>query len=216
MEHVFVETNWLVAYSAPAHHQVYAATELLKKAERGEILLYLPAICLSECRRPIREKFQVRLEADRIRKFLLWAKENQIIDLATDETVRRTLDVMEARVKTHLDGLDDLINRIRKRQGLEVFHFDEEMAERSTELSTLGLQPFDQAILSSILVRAERLKNSGANRFAFCELDSDLQPWDRDGNPKEPLVSMYKQAAIWVYRDFLLERPEMPESWPNS
>jgi hypothetical protein len=58
---------------------------------RGEIQLYLPAICLSECRRPIREKFQVRLEADRVRRFLLWAKGERIVDTAVDEIVRRTL-----------------------------------------------------------------------------------------------------------------------------
>jgi hypothetical protein len=62
VQHVFVETNWLVGYAAPAHQKVYAAVDLLKKANRGEVRLYLPSICLSECRRPIREKFQVEAE----------------------------------------------------------------------------------------------------------------------------------------------------------
>jgi hypothetical protein len=43
---------------------------------------------LAECRRPLREKFQVRSEADRVRRFLLWAKETKVVDAAADETVR--------------------------------------------------------------------------------------------------------------------------------
>jgi hypothetical protein len=103
VQHVFVETNWLVGFAAPAHQKVYAAVDLLRKANRGEIQLYLPSICLSECRRPIREKFQVRSEADRVRKFLLWAKESDIVEAAVDETVRRTLDQMESLVRRDLD-----------------------------------------------------------------------------------------------------------------
>ena len=80
MQHVFVETNWLVGYAAPAHQKTYTAVDLLQKANRGEVQLYIPSICLAECRRPIREKFQVRLEADRVRRFLLWGKERKIVD----------------------------------------------------------------------------------------------------------------------------------------
>lgn len=214
MEHVFVETSWLVGYAAPAHQKVYAAIELLKKANRSEVRLYIPSICLAECRRPIREKFQVRLEADRVRKFLLWAKESKIIDVASSEIVRRALDQMEGLVKHDLDQLNDLLKNLRDEPGVEVFHMDEEMYERCAGFSNLGLQPFDQAILASILVKAETLKRTGIERFAFCEADSDLQPWDKLGNAKEPLVSYYDQAAIWVFQDFLLEKPEMPEDWP--
>ena len=216
MRHVFVETNWLVGYGAPAHQKIYAAVELIKKANRGEIQLYLPAICLSECRRPIREKFQVRLEADRVRRFLLWAKGESIVDAAVDEIVRRTLDQMESLVKRDLDQLSDLLESLRNEREIEIFNMNEEMLERCAGLSHLGLQPFDQAILASILVKAEALKKDGTDRFAFCEADSDLQPWDKLGASKEPLASLYDQAAIWVYQDFLLEKPEMPEDWPPA
>ena len=75
MRHVFVETNWIVAYAAPAHHQLQlvAAAELLERAAANELFLHLPSICISEARRPIHERFQVRNEADRVRQFLLWA-----------------------------------------------------------------------------------------------------------------------------------------------
>ena len=214
MRHVFVETNWLVGYAAPAHHKVYAAVDLLKRANRGEVQLYLPSICITECRRPIREKFQVRLEADRVRRFLLWAKETKVIDGTVDETVRRTLDRMEGLVNRDLEQLNGLLDSLRNERGLEIFGMTEEMLERCADLSHLGLQPFDQAILASILVKAETLKKGGIDRFALCEADSDLQPWDKVGDPKEPLVTYYDQAVIWVYQDFLLAKPEMPEPWP--
>jgi len=179
------------------------------------VRLYLPSISIAECRRPIREKFQVRLEADRVRRFLLWAKQNHLIEADADEVVRRTLDQMEGLVKRDLEQLNDSLKNLSNQPGLEIFNLTEAMLERSTDLSHLGLQPFDQAILASILVKSETLKASGIERFAFCEADSDLQPWDRLGDPKEQLVSLYDQAAIWVYQDFLLEKPATPEGWPS-
>lgn len=216
MQHVFVETNWLVGYAAPAHQKTYAAVRLLQKANRGETQLYIPSICLAECRRPIREKFQVRSEADRVRRFLLWAKEMKIVDAIVDETVRKTLDQMEGLVKRDLGQLDELLAGLDKERGVEIFNMNEEMVLRSVQLSYLALQPFDQAILASILVKAETLKKNGIERFAFCEVDSDLQPWDKLGAPKEPLLSIYNQAAIWVYQDFLLQEPQMPAKWPAA
>jgi predicted nucleic acid-binding protein len=158
VQHVFVETNWLVGYAAPAHQKTYAAVRLLQKANRGETQLYIPSICLAECRRPIREKFQVRSEADRVRRFLLWAKEMKIVDAIVDETVRKTLDQMEGLVKRDLGQLDELLAGLDKERGVEIFNMNEEMVLRSVQLSYLALQPFDQAILASILVKAETLK----------------------------------------------------------
>jgi hypothetical protein len=42
MRHVFVETNWVVAYSAPAHQQVPHAAKLIDEASLGKLKLYLP------------------------------------------------------------------------------------------------------------------------------------------------------------------------------
>ena len=155
MEHVFVETNWLVGCLAPAHHKVPAAVELLEKAKRNEVRLYLPAICVSECKRPVCEKFQVKLEADRVRKFLLWARSNEAIEIAHEETVRRALDKMEGVVKRDLDRLDTDVENLCAETGVEAFHIEEQMWLRNTELSYGGLQlePFDLAIL----VKAENL-----------------------------------------------------------
>lgn len=216
MEHVFVETNWLVGCLAPAHHKIPAALDLLERARSGTVTLYLPAICVAECQRPIREKFQVKLEADRIRRFLLWARANNAVGSSEEETVRRVLDQMEAMVKRDLDRLPGAITALCQQKGVEVFHIEESMWVRSTELSSAGLQlqPFDQAILGAILVKAEMLKEEGVTRLAFCEADSDLQPWDRVGEAKQPLVSFYDDRGIWVYSDFLMQNPTMPTDWP--
>jgi hypothetical protein len=69
------------------------------------------------------------------------------------------------------------------------------MLERSTELTQLGLQPLIKQFSPP---HSETLKkNKGIESFAFCEVDSDLQPRDKIGDPKKPLVTFYDQAAIW-------------------
>ena len=95
MRHVFVETNWVVAFAAPAHHKNPAASELFNRAANGELRLYLPVICVAEARRPILERFQPRIEADRVRQFLLWARDAGLVNAADDEATRRVLDRME-------------------------------------------------------------------------------------------------------------------------
>ena len=139
--HVFIETNWVVAYGAPAHQKVPAAIDLLKKANDGVIQLHLPSVCITECRRPIREKFQVRSEADSVRRFLLWAKQQNIINPKTDEVVRQTLDRMESLIKSDLDKLEDLLSGLQKETGLEIFGMDEEMLAAVRNCRTWDYSP---------------------------------------------------------------------------
>jgi hypothetical protein len=218
MRHVFVETNWVVAYAAPAHHKIPAALELFDRAAKAEIKLYLPTICVAEARRPILERFQSRNEADRVRQFLLWARETGVVDATEDEATRRVLDRMEGRVKVDLERLDDTFKNLKAGGGIEIFNLSQEMLERCADLSylKLDLQPFDQAILAAILVRAARLQADGVDEMAFCELDSHLQPWDKDSNRKERLAGLYDTARVWVYGDFLLQAPAKPPGWPGT
>src|SRR5438034_9833076 len=72
--HIFVETNWLFAYAAPAHHQVPAAAELLDRARRGEFTVHMPNICVGEARQAILTKCQPRNETNAIRRFPTWAQ----------------------------------------------------------------------------------------------------------------------------------------------
>jgi hypothetical protein len=218
MRHVFVETNWIVACVAPAHHKIPAALELLDRAAREELTLHVPAISIAEARRPITERFQSRFEAERVRQYLLWARDENIVSTADETVVRSVLDQMEGRVKAELAKLDETLRSLSAAKGVEVFNITQPMYSLCTDLSftKLGLQPFDQAILAAILVRAEDLSRGGVTETAFCELDADLQPWDKNSNSKPLLTELYDQRRIWVYGDFLLESPEKYEGWPEK
>jgi hypothetical protein len=80
-------------------------------------------------------------------------------------------------------------------------------------MEKLDLKPFDNSILAAILVRAGELAKEGGKDFAFCELDGDLQPWDRYGNAKPVLTRLYDDARVWVYGDFTMTTPEPPQDW---
>src|SRR5205809_7826683 len=118
MRHVFVETNWVVAFAAPAHHRllVPAAAKLLDRAAEKEIVLHLPSICISEARRPIHERFQVRTEADRVRQFLLWAMDERHVTKEEDATARRVLDKMEGFVNRDLRDLENTLSGLQQKR----------------------------------------------------------------------------------------------------
>ena len=181
MQNVFVETNWVVSCAAPANARPRDAVELADIARRGEIRLHVPSICLSEAQHPIRSKYQPRAAADSIRKYLAWASAQENWDRHEIEIVRRALDRYESQVGIELDQLQATLDELRWRPGIEVFPLDEAMLRRSVELSTqrLDLKPYDQAILAAVLIRADQLRAAGETEFCFCELDGDLQPWDK-------------------------------------
>lgn len=214
MRHVFVETNWVVDYCAPAHQRALAAIRLLELAKSEAIQLHLPSPCLTEARSAIRIKFQPK-EANRLREFLKWAKANGHVEVEAVETTRGVLDQFERLVKADLDDLEDRIERLKAEKGLHVFPLSPEMLEQSISLATekLDLKPFDNSILAGILVRAHELLNKGERYLAFCELDGDLQPWDKNGNTKPVLTRLYNEARLWVYGDFTMTTPEPPENW---
>jgi hypothetical protein len=213
MKYVFVETNWVVDYCAPAHRRVLAAVKLLEDANSGKISLHLPAPCLAEARSVIRTKYQPN-EANRLREFLKWAKGEGHLEAAQVESARQVLDQFERLVKQDLDNLEVRLERLKAEKGLEVFPLNEQMLEKSMSLATeVELKPFDNSILAAVLVRADDLRNKGNTDLAFCELDGDLQPWDKNGNTKPVLTRLYDDARVWVYGDFTLTTPEPPSDW---
>jgi hypothetical protein len=217
VRHVFVETNWVVAYAAPAHLQQPEALSLVRRAAEGELQLYIPSICLTESRYPIRTKFHPRLPADSVRKYLGWATAQRKLPMEDALTVRRVLDQYEADVLAELEDLDERLRSLTDHPGVEVFGLGAEMLARAVDLSTqnLDLKPFDQAILAAVLVRAEELRGQGERDISFCERDGDLQPWDRNGRTKHPLAGLYDSAQVWVYGDFALENPPRRTGFPE-
>jgi len=161
---------------------------------------------------------QPRHEANAIRDFLAWAKAgNADVSQEDDAVVRRVLSMFESRVKAGLGHLESIFEEILQDDAVEVFSLNDDMLQRAVELSALDLrlEPFDQAILSSILVRAHELRAAGEADLSFCEQDKDLQPWDRQGRDTQPLRGLYDECGVWVYKDFTLTQPERPDGWPG-
>jgi hypothetical protein len=208
--HVFVETNWLFAYAAPAHHQVPQAAELFDRALRGEFTVHIPNICFGEARQAILTKCQPRNEANAIRRFLRWAQPIGRVTKTEATATRLVLDKYESSIKQDLENLDNTLRTLASLPFIEVFGLDSTMLERATELALAGIapKPFDHALLASVLVLASRLWDAGERAISFCETDSDLQPWGKYGNAKPPLRNAFDQAHVWVYGDFTLTQPQ--------
>ncbi len=216
MKHIFVETNWVVDYVMPAYRRVDPAAELVQQAQAGKIMLHLPACCLAEARHPIFSKNQPRV-ATLFREFLKWGSEVGRIEIADLESARKTLGIFEQELKTHLSNVDSILAGISRIPGVEVFALNDRMLKRTADFSArnLGLiQTFDLAILAAILVRCEELRANGENDLNFCEQDSDLQPWDKNKNPKQSLLELYDAAGVWVFQDFTMTYPPRPDNWP--
>lgn len=212
MQHVFVESNWIFDYAAPAHHRSQAAVELLDRAQSGEFTLHIPNCCIGEARKAILEKCQPRKEASAIREFLAHAESSNQITKNNAAIVRTHLQQYEQSIQGDLVQLDEKLRALASLGHVKLFGLDDEMLRRATQLEIEGihLKPYDQAILAGILVSAERLWNSGERILSFCVTDADLQPWNRDGGPKIRLVEAYNSAHVWVYEDFTMTHDPRP------
>jgi hypothetical protein len=95
---------------------------------------------------------------------------------------------------------------------VNVFALSEKMLNRQISIDAMEffLQPYDLAVL----VKSEELQQAGHSWVGFCELDSDLQPWDKSGARKPILSELYNNSRIWVCGDFLLENvDDIPDNW---
>ncbi len=186
MRHVFVETNWLVDLAAPARNPTPAAIQLCDSAEAGHIRIYLPACCISEAKKTIRQKFQPK-EADTLRKFVQWASEKKHLDHESAESARTMLSVFEEHVTAELEALSDTLRSITSAAGVEVLPLDDAVLGRSLDLHfrEVDLSEFDRAVLATVLTKGRSLRGSGETDISFCELDSKLWPWEKK-QPGQP------------------------------
>jgi len=186
MTHVLVETNWVVAYAAPAHACVREAVALAQKAASGEVRLYVPSVCLSEARYPIRTKFHPRRPAEAVRNYMAWAIAEGAVSAEEGIVARRVLDRYETSILTELAGIE--VGSVCCRPVLELKSFPSVkrccVGPWIFTTQNLDLKPFDQAILAAVLVRGEALRAESADEVSFCELDSDLQLGIRTGGPR--------------------------------
>jgi hypothetical protein len=216
---VFVETNWVVDIVAPAHLQSQQASQLLSLAEAGEFELHLPAICLTEARETIPRRFTPRSRSEDLRKFVQWAKRQGKMTTEDANAAFRVFDKFDGLVANELTKVPERLIELAEHPNLNVFPLSESMLERQVYIGAMdtSLKPYDLAVLAAILVRAEDLQQQEHSWVGFCELDSDLQPWDKNGALKPILSDLYKASRIWVYQDFLVEDvDELPQSWFSS
>ena len=205
MQHILVETNWVVGVAAPSHHRRHDALDLLEHAARGEFTIEVPAFCFSEAREPIRRKAP-RNEADAIRTYLSWAKGVGVVTTESDVAVRQVLDQFESRTKAEIAAVDHRLAEIRAMPNVNVFPLREPMLALAVDprLLKLGLQPFDLAVLAAVLGRAVELRDSGEVDLTFCEIDEDLLPWRRDGSVRGDLQALYRDHGLDVENRFVL------------
>ncbi len=218
-EAVLVETNWVVDVIAPAHLQKPQAIHLLTRAQAGEFELYVPAICLTEARETVPRRFNPRSQSADLRKFLKWAKSENKVNPEDAKAAFRVFDQFDGLVANELTKVSERLNELANLPHLNVFPLSEPMLERQVAIGALdlSLKPYDLAVLAAVLVKAEELQQQNHSWVGFCELDSDLQPWDRSGDRKSILRDLYDQARIWVYDNFLVEDIDaIPDRWTNA
>ncbi len=213
---VLVETNWVVDVTAPAHLQSSQALKLLQRADEREFQLFVPAICLMETRETVPRKFAPRAQTEDLRKFVIWARDEGRINLEDEQAAFRVFDKFDGLVTSELTKVSERLDTLAAHPGLTVFPLSQPMLERQISIGAMdiSLKPYDLAILAAVLVKSEELRHEGHSWVGFCELDSDLQPWDKIGASKPVLSALYNAARIWVYGDFLVEAVEnLPDEW---
>lgn len=207
----------MVGVAAPEYRRLPSARKLLDRARAGELRLYVPSVCLTEAGFTVKRKFHPRKEVEAVRQFLAWGKNGQLAERQAEE-LRLALDRFKQTVEAELKSLPATLDGLRRSPDVEVFALTERMLERAAALgaSERKLDPFDQAILAAVLEKAEELRARGEHDICFCELDSDLQPWDKRGNAKSDLTRLYDEKRVWVYGDFELMWPPTPPDWHGA
>jgi predicted nucleic acid-binding protein len=215
---VLVETNWVVDVVAPAHLQSPQAIQLLQRAQAGEFELFVPAICLTEARETVPRRFTPRSRSEDFRKFVRWARDEGRVSIEDAQAAFRVFEQFDKLVANELTKVSERLDNLTRHPSLNVFPLSEPMLERQVSIGAMdiSLKPYDLAVLAAVIVKSEILQQAGCSWVGFCELDSDLQPWDKSGARKPILSNLYDNARIWVYADFLLEDiDQLPDAWIN-
>lgn len=146
-----------------------------------------------------------------------WAKDEGRVNPEDAKAAFRVFEKFDGLVANELAKVPERLEALAKNHpGLSIFPLSEQMLERQVAIGAMdiSLKPYDLAVLAAVLVKSEQLQQEGSSWVGFCELDSDLQPWDKYGHQKPILSDLYNNARIWVYGDFLIEDLEkLPDEW---
>jgi hypothetical protein len=215
-DHVLVETNWVVDVVAPSLSRNPDAAALYQRARRDDIVLHLPAICLLESKKVVKER-RVRADLEAIRSFVRDRKASAEIDESTTNAAFDVLSRFQQHVENERAQAPRRIADLAADRGIDVFALDEKMLARSIDLvseTALNLNPFDLSILAAVLSRGATLHGQGHD-VSFCTLDADLQPWDRNGR-RTDLADLFDAAGIWVFGDFVMQTPPRPGAFGTA
>lgn len=209
MPHVFVETNWLHAYAAPAHHKVPEAVELLERAQRGEFFLHIPNVSFREALQSIQANCKPADDGPGIHRYIRWAQKSGELNEEQASDAHQLADRYVQSIKKELTAVPSVLKEVAGLPCVRMFALDDEMLDFANQLALtkVAQKPFDHAILAGVLVSSSRLWNQGERGISFAETDSDLQPWGQKGAFKDDLRKLYDDAHVWVYGDFTLQFP---------
>lgn len=149
-----------------------------------------------------------------------WATDEGRVTAEDADAARRVFALFDGLVANELTKVSERLNDLANHPSLNVFPLSEPMLERQISIGAmddLSLKPYDLAVLAAVIVKSEELQAEGHPWVGFCELDSDLQPWDKSGARKRVLSDLYDDFRIFVYANFLLEDvSELPDGWTTS
>lgn len=212
-KHVLVETNWVVDIVALSLSRNPDAFALRDSARRGDVVLHVPAVCLVEARKVVRER-RVRADLEAIRCFVRDRKGSGDFDGPTADAAFDVLSRFQQHVEHERAHAPERISDLAADHSITIFALDETMLSRSADLAAeagIDLRSFDLSILAAVLIRGANLRSDG-HEVSFCTLDGDLQPWDRNGR-RIDLADLFDEAGVWVYGDFLMQTPPRPDNW---
>lgn len=210
MPRIFVESNWVVEVCSPAFQRSKAALALLDKAAHGEITLHLPGIALHEAQARIQDKRLPETPKKILQDFRKWSAAEGSISGAESRVVNEFLNRYSNTVESEIARLDNRIQQVADAPGVDVFALNDAMLQRALQLRREvqpKLQPFDEAILAGVLVRAAEFGDDGTKRI-FCNMDRDFSPSKNKKPQRESkLITAYQAAKLEFQTHFYLPVP---------
>lgn len=189
--HIFVETNFLISAFRMPSKRHREALALQARFEAGEIKLYVPYLCLQEARKTISAGLPSHRWIE-LFEFHRYAEMSGIANWDIQE-VKKFLDAANAEVShtkaVHQRQLADFAVAL----GDGILHGTKEVFDFLEALDPDGdtLAYNDKLILSSVLVKAKELRDSGEQPLYFVSLDKKhLEP-----TPERPKMKRYYDTA---------------------
>lgn len=201
VRHVFVETSFLFSIFCMPSKRHRDALALKVRFDAGEIKLYAPYLCFQEARYLISKSLPSNRCSD-----LLEFHRFAVMSGTTDwnfEEVKKLLDAATGEVNrtkaVYQRELADFANAV----GNGILHGDRKVFDflETLDLDSDALEYNDKLILSSVLVKAKELRDSGEHPLYFVSLDKKhLEPTSH--RPK--MTRHYNEVGLNFISRFVL------------